>query len=991
MILVSSLAFHNYSAQAAADTNQATSLGWDQNDLQNLTRSDGSLDLVVGVGTQPGSLREITDLIAQYGGAITDTLNMDTIKTVIVNVPASKATAAASQLKTSGYTRYVELNGEGQLDYVPNDANWTQQWGLQKIGVDYAWNTTKGDKSILVAVIDSGIDYNHPDLQANYVPLGYDWVNKDTDPLDDEGHGTACAGIIAATLNNEVGIAGVAQVKIMAEKIFDVKPVVISGKTYYTEIGGEYADMANSIIHATDAGADILSCSWYTLGDISIIRDAVNYATAHGVLIVTSAGNTGVNLIQYPAAYDDVISVTATDSNDTIASFSSYGSWVDVAAPGVNVYTTTPTYHVSMNDDYNWTMNYSYTNGTSFSCPMAAGVAALIWSCHPNITSTQVKYQLERTCDDIGTPGFDIYYGNGRINAQKAVETSLPPHDLVLKNWQGLQGTDRNETGIGLGESRILSATVTNFGSTTETGITVQFMVNGTVVYSEVIPQLAVVASAIVNYTWAPTKEGVYNITTYVQPVSGEISVVNNVQSFFTSATYKLALISDGGGSFTTVQNYRKVFDNIWVTYDLYSRNYLGDKYYTANLSLLQNYKAVIWDKYDRDLTLEEQTALNGYLASGGNLLVTTQGAVDARLADVIHSTVGDSFASLGGLIVVNSTNPIMDGHYGSFPVGYNYSTSDSAMEGGMYLANITADTARNATAIANTFDGAAKIIATSGLPGKVVFWNGGDYFTWSSQADCEAMVQNLLLWFMDDIAPTTTAEYDNAWHQSDFTVKLSATDFFGVNQTYYRINGGATKTVTANGQPQITTEGNNNTLEYWSVDFNGNQETHHTLTQIKLDKTAPTANAGEDKTVTLGESVTLNGAGSFDALGIVSYRWVLGDGTQANGASLTHTYAKAGTFTASLTVLDQAGNNGSASVSVVVNGKPAVTVTPTPTATPTATPTPTAVPTTNPTSTSVPETSSGALPDWMWIAVIVAALLGIAVGAVMVKRKMNS
>jgi thermitase len=966
---------------------------WSQNVIANLTQPDGTIQIIIGLDNQPSNYLGILKILRQNGGFVNNTISMGVNQALITNVPSDEAVVFGAQVASSGYARYIELNGwGGKLDYAPNDPSWPLQWGLQKIGADYAWNSTKGDKSILVAVIDSGIDYTHPDLQANYVPLGYDWVNNDTDPLDDEGHGTACAGIIAATLNNELGIAGVAQVEIMAEKIFGVKPVVISGHTYYTEIGGEYADMANSIIHATDVGADILSCSWYTFGDISIIRDAVNYATSHGVLVVASAGNTGLNLIQYPAAYDDVVSVSATDNNDTIASFSSYGSWVDVAAPGVNVYTTMPTYHVSMNDDYDWAENYSYVNGTSFSCPMAAGVAALIWSSHPNITSAQVKYQLERNCDDIGATGFDIYYGNGRINAQKAVETPLLTHDLVLKNWQGLQGTARNETGIGLGESRVLSAIVTNFGSTTETGITVQFMVNGTVVYSEVIPQLAVAASATVNYTWVPTKEGVYNITKYVQPVSGETSVVNNVVSFFTSATYKLALISDSS-SFTTVQNYRKVFDNIWVTYDLYSRNYFGDKYYTANLSLLQNYKAVIWDKYDRDLTLEEQIALNAYLASGGNLLVTTQGSVDAKLADVIHSTIGDSFASQGGLIVINSTNPIMNGHYGAFPVNYNYSTSDSAKEGGMYLANITADAARNAIVIADTFDGSAKIVATTGLPGKVVFWNGGDYSTWSSQADCEAMVQNLLLWFMDDNAPTATTDYDGLWHNQDFTINLYADDFFGNNQTYYQINSGATKTVAVYGQPKITTEGSNNTLEYWSVDFNGNQETHHSITQIKLDKTAPTANADRDKTLTLGESVTLNGAGSFDANGIVSYRWILGDGMQADGATVTHTYAKAGTFTASLTVWDQAGNNASASVSVVVNGKPAVTVTPTPTATPTVipTPAPTATPTTNPTSTMAPDTSSGVLPEWVWAVVVIVAVLGIAVGAVVVKKKMSS
>jgi PKD repeat protein len=325
-----------------------------------------------------------------------------------------------------------------------------------------------------------------------------------------------------------------------------------------------------------------------------------------------------------------------------------------------------------------------------------------------------------------------------------------------------------------------------------------------------------------------------------------------------------------------------------------------------------------------------------------------------------------------------------MNGHYGSFPVSYNYSTSDTAMGGGMYLANITADAARNATVIADTFDGTAKIVATSGLLGKVVFWNGGDYSRWSSQADCEAMVQNMLLWFMDDIAPTTTANYDGAWHNSDFTVRLSVEDFFGVNQTYYKVNGGVTKTLAIDDQPKIITEGSNNTLEYWSVDFNGNQETHHILTQIKLDKTAPTANVDGDKTVTLGESVTLNGAGSFDANGIVSYRWVLGDGTQANGATVTHSYAKAGTFTATLTVQDPAGNTCVTAVSVAVNDKPAVTITPTPTPTSTIAPTVTS----KPTSTAVPDTSSGAFPDWAWLAVIVVAVLGVVVGAVLVKKK---
>jgi hypothetical protein len=253
-------------------------------------------------------------------------------------------------------------------------------------------------------------------------------------------------------------------------------------------------------------------------------------------------------------------------------------------------------------------------------------------------------------------------------------------------------------------------------------------------------------------------------------------------------------------------------------------------------------------------------------------------------------------------------------------------------------------------------------------------------------------MIQNLLLWFMDDIAPTTTADYDNAWHTSDFTVKLSAEDFFGVNQTCYKVNGGVTKTLSVEGQPKILTEGSNNTLEYWSVDFNGNQETHHTLTQIKMDKTAPIANAGNSKLVTLGESVTLNGEGSSDANGIASYMWVLGDGTQVNSSKVTHTFTSAGIFNAILTVHDVAGNIGTETVCVVVNDKPAATVTPIPTQAPTTPPTPTHAPTatpiTKPTSTSVPATSSGALPDGVWVAVIVAAILGAAVAVVGVKTK---
>ena len=275
----------------------------------------------------------------------------------------------------------------------------------------------------MVAVIDTGIDYNHTDLAANYVSGGYDFVNNDNDPKDDFGHGTHCAGIIAAALNNAKGIAGVAQVKIMAEK----------GLAYTGS--GSTDDLAKCIVHATNAGADILSNSWGGGGYDSVLADAIAYARSKGVLVLASAGNDHTNEPSYPAAYDGVVAVASTNSTDQLSSFSNYGSWVDVSAPGSYIYSTMPTYFVAMNNaTYGYSQNYAYLSGTSMACPHAAGVAALIWSQYPTMTAELVEFQLESTCDDLGEAGFDNTYANGRINAQKAV-TQLMSADILVTQW----------------------------------------------------------------------------------------------------------------------------------------------------------------------------------------------------------------------------------------------------------------------------------------------------------------------------------------------------------------------------------------------------------------------------------------------------------------------------------------------------------------------------------------------------------------------------
>jgi len=344
---------------------------------------------------------ELISPIAKEKGQITRQISLNsTIRSFVVNIPTNKVSKFVGKIVLNENVDFVEPNWKFYIDATSNDPEWISQWGPAKIKTDIAWDTQKGDHSILVAIVDTGI-YNHSDLAANYVPLGYDWVNDDSNPTDDHGHGTHCAGIIAATLNNSKGIAGLAQVRVMAEKGFSHSGV------------GYSDDLANAIMHATDQGTHIISCSWGSSQESQLVHMAIKYATNAGALVIAAAGNSGTNTVNYPAAYSEVVAVTATDENDNPALFSTYGDWVDVAAPGTSIYST-----------YLWN-TYLSMSGTSMACPHVAGVAALVWSQYPTMNNEQVRSQLLYTADDLGANGFDIFYGYGRINALRAVTQSI--------------------------------------------------------------------------------------------------------------------------------------------------------------------------------------------------------------------------------------------------------------------------------------------------------------------------------------------------------------------------------------------------------------------------------------------------------------------------------------------------------------------------------------------------------------------------------------
>lgn len=369
----------------------------------NTTSGSGS----VIVRFQPGVevfLQEA--LVSKYGGIVLERNSALNFTVVTVDKPAD----FIDQVTKETAVEYAELNAPvwavEPTPYVPNDPEYFQQWGITKIKADLAWDIEKGSKDITIAIVDTGIDYNHEDL-GNYISGGYDWVNDDANPWDDEGHGTHCAGIAAATMDNSTGVAGIAQVNLIAEKVLD------------RDGEGTASDVASGIQHAADLGADIISLSLGQSYQSLAVQNACDYAWDQGCVIVAAAGNDNERGILYPAAYYTVISVGAIDQDSQRCSYSSWGSnWgsqMELVAPGRQVLSTTPG------------NNYSKWDGTSMATPHVAGAAALVWSRNPELTNQEVRDLLIQTADDLGAAGWDEYYGYGAVDAEEAVYTALPP------------------------------------------------------------------------------------------------------------------------------------------------------------------------------------------------------------------------------------------------------------------------------------------------------------------------------------------------------------------------------------------------------------------------------------------------------------------------------------------------------------------------------------------------------------------------------------
>ena len=364
---------------------------------------------------------------------------------VVISIPGSRAAEVREALLRLPEVSYVQPNYRRKIHLTQSDPLSGSQWYLQSVQAVQAWSVTTGSPSVIVGVIDTGIDYHHQDLQANlwinaaedlnqngvldssdlngidddqngYVddvwgwdftdapafPDNGDYRDPDNDPMDEfgsNGHGTSVAGLIAAAQNNSVGISGIAP----NVKVMNLRAGNASGFL-------EEDDVAEAIIYAVDNGCKIVNMSFGDVAYSYLLRDAISYGVSRGVIFVASAGNSATSTPNYPAAFTETISVSATDSSNSLAPFSNYGNTISVAAPGTHVLST-----VIGN-------RYGKVTGTSFSAPIVSAVLALICSANPSLPAEYVSGALFSAAKDLGFSGWDRFYGHGLVNAYAALQ-----------------------------------------------------------------------------------------------------------------------------------------------------------------------------------------------------------------------------------------------------------------------------------------------------------------------------------------------------------------------------------------------------------------------------------------------------------------------------------------------------------------------------------------------------------------------------------------
>ncbi len=320
-----------------------------------------------------------------------------------ISLPAGQTLEAAKEaIRALPGVRYVEEDARVSTGDVSRDPYFSEQWHLQRIGAVRAWDASQGSPSVKVAVVDSGVDAAHPELSGRVLG-GYDFVDDDGKACDGNGHGTHVAGVIAASGDNGVGVAGVA----WRTSILPVRVLDESGSGYYS-------DVIEGIRYAADQGADVINLSLGGSAGSQALQDAVDYAHAKGSILVAAAGNDGQDTLSYPAACRNTISVGASDRDDLPASFSNRGGDLDLLAPGISIYSTYPN------------SGYVKMRGTSMATPQVSGALALLLSVRPGLSPEDAEKALTSNAVDLGPRGRDEFTGWGLLRADKALGLDEP-------------------------------------------------------------------------------------------------------------------------------------------------------------------------------------------------------------------------------------------------------------------------------------------------------------------------------------------------------------------------------------------------------------------------------------------------------------------------------------------------------------------------------------------------------------------------------------
>ena len=448
--------------------------------------------------------------------------------------PTADEEAFANAFRNRPGVTFAELDSVvAPQDITPNDPSYPSEWHLSKISAPAAWSTTTGSSTVTIAILDTGVDGTHPDLAPKMVP-GWNFYDNNADTSDVYGHGTAVAGTAAASSNNGSGVASIAWNCM-------IMPVRISDPSGF----GSVSAIANGLTWAADHGARVANISYQVTG-YPTISTAAKYFQSKGGVVTVAAGNGGV--FDATAADPYMVTVSATDSSNALASFSNTGNAVDIAAPGVSIYTT------------NKGGGYGSWSGTSFSAPIAAGAAALVLSSNPSLTGAQAQDALIKSANDLGPAGWDTAFGAGCLNVSRAVSAasglSSGTTDTTAPT---VSFTNPTNGSVASGTVAVQVSASDNVGVSS-----VSFSVDSTALGSD--------TAAPYNFTWntSGVSNGTHTLSTTARDAAGNSStstILVSVSNIGDTSSPVVSITSPGNGGMLTanVTVTVSVGDNIGV------------------------------------------------------------------------------------------------------------------------------------------------------------------------------------------------------------------------------------------------------------------------------------------------------------------------------------------------------------------------------------------------------------------------------------------